>query len=113
MVSLPQIEAELVSWLRAASQDRRLSTMGVRDGMRDLGVEVHPKTVETWFRGTAMPAYENLVALARLFHELPPPLAEVCPERTVRVGEAEDRSADTAGTDPARASRPKGGPRSG
>jgi hypothetical protein len=106
-VNLPQIEAELVSWIRAASQDRRLSTMGVRDGMRDLGVEVHPKTVETWFRGTAMPAYENLVALAQLFHELPPTLAGVCPERTVRVGEAEDRSPDISGTDPARASRPR------
>jgi hypothetical protein len=72
--------------------------MGVRDGMRDLGVEVHPKTVETWFRGTAMPAYGNLVALAQLFHELPPTLAEVCPESTVRVEGVEDRSPDTAGT---------------
>jgi hypothetical protein len=106
-VNLPQIEAELVSWLRAASQDRRLSTMGVRDGMRDLGVEVHPKTVETCFRGTAMPAYENLVALAPLFHELPPVLAEVCPERTVRVGEVEDRSPDTSGTGTGARARPR------
>jgi hypothetical protein len=108
-VNLPQIEAELVSWIRAASQDRRLSTMGVRDGMRDLGVEVHPKTVETWFRGTAMPAYENLVALAQLFHELPPVLAEVCPERTVRVVEVEDHSPDTSDTDTERASHPRAG----
>ena len=106
-MSLPQIEAELVSWLRAASQDRRLSTMGVRDGMRDLGVEVHPKTVETWFRGTAMPAYGNLVALAQLFHELPPTLAEVCPESTVRVGEVGDRSPDTAGTGSEAQARPR------
>jgi len=108
-VSLPQIEAELVSWIRAASQDRRLSTMGVRDGMRDLGVEVHPKTVETWFRGTAMPGYANLVALAQLFHELPPVLAEVCPERTVLVAEVEDRSPDISDTDPEAEARPNPG----
>ena len=99
MVSLPQIEQELVSWLRVASQARGLSQMGVRDSLRDRGVEVHPKTVEGWFRGTAMPAYGNLVALAQLFHELPPVLAGVCPERTVRVGEVEDRSPGTAGTE--------------
>ena len=112
-MSLPQIEAELVSWLRGASQDRRLSMMGVRDGMRDLGVEVHPKTVETWFRGTAMPAYGNLVALAQLFHELPPTLAEVCPERTVLVAEVEDRSPDTAGTGSGARAHPRDEPPQG
>jgi len=110
MVSLPQIEAELVSWIRAASQDRRLSTMGVRDGMRDLGVEVHPKTVETWFRGTAMPGYANLVALAQLFHELPPVLAEVCPERTESVVVVEDHSPDTSDTGSGARGRPRDEP---
>ena len=106
MENLPQIEEALVSWIRAASQARLLSMMGVRDGMRDLGVEVHPKTVEGWFRGTAMPAYENLVALALLFRELPPPLAGLCPPDIAQVGEAEDRSDGIADTDPAREARP-------
>jgi len=106
MVSLPQIEAELVSWIREASQARGLSTMGVRDALRDLGAEVHPKTVETWFRGTSMPAYGNLVALALLFHELPPPLAEVCPEPPEPMVVVEDRSPDNADTGPGRGARP-------
>jgi len=106
MVNLPQIEAELVSWIRAASQDRHLSMMGVRDALRDLGAEVHPKTVETWFRGTAMPAYANLVALALLFRELPPPLARLCPGR-IELGEGvEGRLLDISDTDPAEGSRP-------
>jgi len=106
MVSLPQIEADFVSWIRASSQARALSQMAVRDGMRDQGVEVHPKTVEGWFRGTAMPAYENLVALALVLHELPPLLARVCPPDIARVGEAEDRSPDTVGSGPVREARP-------
>jgi hypothetical protein len=105
-VNLPQIEEGLVSWIQEASQARRLSMMAVRDGMRDLGVEVHPKTVETWFRGTSMPGYVNLVALARLFHELPPPLAEVCPPDIAPVAEAEGHLLDIADSDPAPQARP-------
>jgi hypothetical protein len=111
-VSLPQIEAELVSWLREASQAQGYrGHLGVRDAlMSRLDHEVHPKTVESWFRGTAMPAYGNLVALAWLLHELPPPLARVCPPDTESVVVVEDRSPDNADTESGARGHPRDEP---
>ena len=108
-MNLLQIEEGFVSWIQATSQGRGLTRMALRDQMRDLGAGVHPKTVETWFRGTAMPAYANLVALALLFHELPPPLARLCPGR-IELGEAgEDRLLDISDTAPDPEDRPNPG----
>ena len=110
-MNLPQIEAGFVSWIQATSQDLGLTRMALRDQMRDLGASVHPKTVESWFRGTAMPSYGHLVVLVTALGQLPPALGELCPERIEPVVVVEDHSPDTADTDPAPGSRPSPGRR--
>ncbi len=116
-MNLLQIEEGFVSWLAAASQARALSRMALRDEIRDLvdlpddGVPIHPKTVESWFRGTAMPSYSYLVALVTVLDELPPALAELCPGGTEPGEAAEDRLLDISDSDRAPASRPSPGPR--
>lgn len=60
-------------------------------------IGVHPATIREWRIGRVKSAsYSSLVAICRLFQELPPSLAEVCPDG-LDTGEGDEAPGDDNG----------------
>ena len=74
-----QIDQEFKAWLRDTAQRRGLSQADVAWA---FPFQVHPKTVESWFRGRTRPNYHQLVGLCVALGVLPPVLTDVCRRAT-------------------------------
>lgn len=75
----PQLEQEFKDWLRAVARHKGLTQADVA---WQFPYQVHPKTVEEWFRGHATPSYHLLVGLCGVLGELPPSLRGLCRAET-------------------------------
>ena len=65
----PAEAAEFAAWLKDQLADRGLTQAGAA---WILGT--HPKTVEVWCQGRALPSYSQLVSIVRVFGSTPPAL---------------------------------------
>ena len=74
-----EVEQEFRRWLRATAARKGLTQASVA---WMLPFQVHPNTVETWFRGRGTPSYYHLVGLCSALEELPPSLLRLSPAET-------------------------------
>ena len=79
MVLKTDIDKEFREWLRTTARRQKLTQ---NDVAWSFPFQVHPSTVEAWFRGHATPSYHLLVGLVGVLGELPPSLRALCPVET-------------------------------
>ena len=78
MATKAELEREFKAWLRDTAGRKGLTQDDVARAVQ-AQTPIHPRSVTSWFLGSALPTYAPLVALCAALGELPPALRVLSP----------------------------------